>query len=131
MKMTIEEENLDRYEVKPNYDQAIENSLDMQKWLNDPDSKKRFKDIIKDIPLSNLDPREANLMFNFGDFSHQLHGMKLKKAEDYFLFLEFFLANISLGKGGFAKKLTVTSIFNQSIAKPQDRNKQNFWGKTK
>lgn len=125
----MDDDDLSRYEMKAQPDMAIENSLEMQRWLNDPDSKKSFKDINKDIPLSNLNEWEMWLMQNFADFTQQLHCMKLDKAEKYFKFKMFFLANVSLGKNGFAKKLTVTTQMNQEIKRTQPNQKPAFWGK--
>lgn len=123
------DDDISKFEVKPTMsDMMMETPLELSKWINDPEAKKKYIEIIKDIPLSNLDARDHWLICNFADFSHQLKGMKLTKASSYFLFQLDFLVNASLGKGGFARRMIATNILQQQIAKAPEKRKP-FWSK--
>lgn len=108
-------------------EEIIENQLDYEKWKNDPASRRKFRDINKDLPMSNLSDHEVFLVRNFGDFMKQLDSMGLEKAKEYFEFQMYLVANVSLGKGGFARKTERTSIQKADIKQSGDETKK-FWG---
>lgn len=129
--MIAEKEEVFEIEAQPvrrgEDDAVLETPLDLHKWLNDPASKNKFIEINKDVPLSNLSDAEVWLSRNFADFALQLKKMRLTKAAEYFRFQLFFLLNVSLGKGGMARRLVSTSIMKYDIKKG-DENK-GFWKK--
>jgi hypothetical protein len=126
--MTMIEERSDPYEVRPDTSNImLENSIEFQQWLNDPAAKEKFGQLIKDIPLSNLDSFEKDFLMNCLDFSYQLKENKLKEAADFFQFVGLSVANVSLGKGGFARKRVGAQKLEQEITKT-DTTKKAFWG---
>ena len=116
-------------EIKPSSEMLIENSIDFQRWFNDPAAKEQFKEIIKDVPLSNLDKYDYFLIRNYADFMQQLKVMGIRNAKRYFEFQLVFLANASLGKGGFAHKEVNKSRIEQSIDRKDQISGGAWWGK--
>lgn len=121
------EQQEDENEMKLPEEQLMETPLELHKWINDPAARQKYGDIIKDIPLSNLDPNELWLSRNFADFVEQLHNLKLMKAAKYFKFQLYFLVNASLGKGGFARRMIATNIFQQYLEKRGERKAGSWW----
>lgn len=133
----------------------LENSIDYMKWENDPKAHDKFDEIIKDIPLSNLTPKDAILVEEWLEIRRQLmirqemlknklrkkKHKEIKLFEKAILFFEFLVSskcNVSLGKGAIARKLGRSRFGDMKVSdttqydmdkKKQERNK--LWTKLK
>jgi len=106
----------------------LETELEAQIWRVDPEAKKYFQEITKDIPLANLDPKEllwirqcANLMF-------QAKKLQCFDSEDLLKHDMFFLANASLAKKGFLNQLFSTGIREHRITREEAQKKKGLIG---
>jgi hypothetical protein len=108
----------------------MQTQIEFEKWLNDPESKKRTKTMLKDVPLSNLDPRDFFLITEYANMNIQLDRLKLGTAARFFEHLINIRCCASNGKGGFQQKLIRTRIANVNRSDNQAQQK-GFWGANK
>ena len=116
------------YEMSPKNqsEMLMETSIEFSRWINDPDAKRLFKIIIKDIPMANLSPQEQNFVDNCLDLSNQFRRTKLKDAMEFCNFLALAKCNTSLAKNGFGRKEINKSRLEQEITRREPKTKPYY-----
>lgn len=93
-----------------NKDQYIGSYFDFQKYLIDPEFRKKYSYLTKELGIANLNPFE---IFMIGWEMEIVSFLKLLKADetaDLFLNDIYTMALLSRSKGGFGAKLLVSQI---------------------
>jgi len=119
-------------ERKPQEEDGFENTLELQKWLNDPAAKKLHPEMHKDLPLSNLTNMDAAFINECMELQKQLKAEENKPAfEEFIKFLQFLAysrANISLGIKATGRKLMFTSHRYENVNVNEQPKSRSFWG---
>jgi len=117
----------------------IESNLEYYKWRNDPAAVSRFKEITKDIPLSNLTKDQEHIITEHFDVLFQIDALEVihkpkdskEKSINFIKAMKFLegqihsIANVSLGRGGFARIQDTSQTLKHDITK-DDRKKKGW-----
>jgi len=117
----------------------FQNTLAYGAWMNNPEAKLKFKNIIKDFPLANFDQKDIEFVEAGYDLSKQLEEFVIelvierkikinginkvqrivkkvsifKPSANFFLELAYLRSNTSLGRNATARRLERTTFSEQ------------------
>lgn len=122
-------------ESQPDSSVALDTNMDYYKWRNDPFIQKKIQSITKDIPLSNLTPAQEFIITEHFDVLFQLlatgRGKRrlLMKSANFLEAQIHAIANTSLGRTGFARRMDASSFKEEKITKNEPKKQGWFRGK--
>jgi len=116
----------------------VEYPVEYFQWKNQPAAEKRFKEIMKDIPLGNFTEKDALYIFDCYELQKQLDSwvkmgiVTRSDVRDAIMFLQFLAlskANISLGINATARKLDQSAWQFKRVEKKEPKRPWMNWGR--
>lgn len=87
----------------------VESSIEAAIWAKEPESKKYWAEVNKDIALANLSNAEEEEVRDLADMQWECKKMGLVKDAEFFRYRLAMICVSSLGRGGMAHRLLTTT----------------------
>jgi len=113
-------------------EREVETNLELQQWLNNPIARLTFEELIKDVPLSNLNEQDVEFIQDAFELQRQLieqNPAAFASAISFIKFVAYTRCNVTLGRKGFGRRM-IGTIRREEKLETSDTTRRGWFNRS-